>query len=486
MLAESGGRDANNPDDLILVACSGGPDSLALAAALAFVAPRLGLRAGAAVVNHGLQHEATAAANEAARACRELGLDPVVVATVEVDPTGGVEGAARKARYAALEQAATDHGARLVLLGHTRDDQAETVLLRLARGSGARSLAAMAPRRGIFGRPLLGLPRAITHQACAAEGLEPWHDPGNAADGPLRRADGQSLPRAAVRERALPALNQALGQDVSAALARTAGLLRQDADALDELAQDLLTRALANPDPAPDPASEAGTRSTGPAAEVLAAAQPALRRRALRFWLAGHGSGDFSHAHIDAVDALVTDWRGQAGADVPEGLRVRRVDGRLVASARGRVALMCGPAGSGKSTHAVALAAQGWHVLAFDELAWQGGYRTHPLPEEAAQAVHAEILHAVRSLVPRGIDVVVDTSFWSRDSRQRYRDELASLGVVPVVHYLATPREVALQRVAQRDGSASNQVQLTPEVAAAYFDGFQIPTADEGPLVVIT
>ena len=483
-------HDPQGPDrdqgDLILVACSGGPDSLALAAALAFVAPRLGLRAGAVVGNHGLQAGAASTASAAAAACRDLGLDPVIVETVTVDSAGGVEGAARKARYEALESVAGQVGGRVVLLGHTRDDQAETVLLRLARGSGARSLAAMAPWRGIFGRPLLGVARAVTHRACEAEGLVPWHDPGNAAHGPLRRADGQPLPRAAVREQVLPALRQALGQDVSPALARTAELLRQDADLLEELAEDLLRRALEGSDQVESAVRAPDDLPTHPMVEVLAAAPPALRRRALQSWLGGEGAGDLSQTHLESVDALVTAWHGQAGADVPGGLRVRRVAGRLVASPRGQVALMCGPAGSGKSTHARELARQGWRVLVFDEIAWQAGHRDHPLAPEVAESVHAEILTTLRSLVPQGVDVVVDTSFWSRASRQRYRDALTSLGVVPVIHYLATPREVALSRVAARDGSASDQVQLSPEMAAAYFDGFEIPTASEGPLVVIT
>ncbi|HEY8720806.1 tRNA lysidine(34) synthetase TilS, partial [Pengzhenrongella sp.] len=166
---------ADLPDGaLVLVACSGGPDSLALAAATAFVAPRAGLRAGAVVVDHGLQRGSARVADDAATACRVLGLAPVRVVRVDVGARGGPEAAARTARYDALEAAAVELGAAAVLLGHTLDDQAETVLLGLARGSGARSLAGMPARRGSLRRPLLGLRRADTLAVCAALGLEPW------------------------------------------------------------------------------------------------------------------------------------------------------------------------------------------------------------------------------------------------------------------------------------------------------------------------
>ena len=170
------------PGDLVLVACSGGADSLALAAATAFEARTAGLRAGLLTVDHGLQAASGAQAAEVVAAAGGLGLDPVEVLPVEVaaGPGGeGPEGAARAARFAALDAAATRLGAVAVLLGHTRDDQAETVLLGLARGSGARALAGMAGRRGRYGRPLLGLDRATTVAACAAAGLRPWEDPHN-------------------------------------------------------------------------------------------------------------------------------------------------------------------------------------------------------------------------------------------------------------------------------------------------------------------
>ncbi|MFC7880099.1 tRNA lysidine(34) synthetase TilS, partial [Isoptericola sp. NPDC057391] len=187
-LARDGGL---GPGGLVLVACSGGADSLALAAAAALEAPRVGrsvrsagfaVRVGAVVVDHGMQPGSAAVAATAAARCRDLGLDPVLVRGVRVDAgpgSTGPEGAARTARYAALDAVAEETGAVAVLLGHTLDDQAESVLLGLARGSGARSLAGMPRRRGRYRRPFLGLRRAQTEAVCAAVGADFWTDPTN-------------------------------------------------------------------------------------------------------------------------------------------------------------------------------------------------------------------------------------------------------------------------------------------------------------------
>ncbi len=301
---------------LVLVACSGGPDSLALAAGLAFVAPRLGLRAGAVVVDHGLQEGSAGVAARAAEQCRGLGLDPVEVATVLVGTQGGPEAAARTARYAALDEAAARLGAVAVLVGHTRDDQAETVLLALARGSGARSLAGMAPVRGLLRRPLLDLPRSVVHEACGAEGLEPWHDPTNST-GPHRRAG--------VRHEVLPLLTKVLGPGVVDSLARTAGLLRADEEVLEALAHGLLERARAV-----GGQDTAGADPAGLDVATLAEAPTALRRRALHRAMLDWGSpaGSLAAGHVLAVDALVTAWSGQGPVHVP-GVTVARRYGRL-------------------------------------------------------------------------------------------------------------------------------------------------------------
>ena len=218
------------PGDLVLAACSGGADSLALAAALAHEAPRLSLRGGGVTIDHGLQAGSAERAGSVAGVLSRLGLDPVhrVSVTVPAGPgSGGPEAAARTARYAALEQVAEQAGAAAVLLGHSRDDQAETVLLGLARGAGGRALAGMPAQRGRFRRPLLGVARATLREACAAQGLEPWDDPHNA---------DPAYARARVRHQALPALEEALGPGVAAALARSAAQLSADCDALDAIA----------------------------------------------------------------------------------------------------------------------------------------------------------------------------------------------------------------------------------------------------------
>jgi tRNA(Ile)-lysidine synthase len=290
--------------DLVLVACSGGADSLALAAAAAFVAPRLGLRAGGVTVDHGLQPGSAERAAEVTAILSGLGLDPVQSVAVTVPPPGtaaGPEAAARRARYAALDVAAKEYGAVAILLGHTLDDQAETVLLGLARGSGGRSLAGMPARRGPYRRPLLAVRRATTGTACAELGLVPWQDPHNRD---FRFA------RARVRHQALPALEAALGPGVAEALARTAAQLRADAECLDDLAF-----------------AESGQLD----ADRLSALPQAIRARVLRdaAIMAGCPHGALTAGHVDRIDALVTAWRGQRWVDLPGGVRARRRDGKV-------------------------------------------------------------------------------------------------------------------------------------------------------------
>ena len=291
-------------DRALLVACSGGPDSLALAAGVAHVVRTAGPPWSGAVVDHGLQAGSAEVAAAAADALRRLGCPDVTVVRVEVAAAGsGPEAAARDARYAALEAVRAERGATL-LLGHTRDDQAETVLLGLARGSGARSLAGMAGRGGGRVRPLLGLPRATTVACCAELGLRPWVDPHNA---------DPSYARVRVREEVLPVLEAELGPGVAAALARSADLLRADADLLDELAA----------------AAAAGVaRAGGLDCAGLADLPTALRTRVLRDWLHARGGHGLGADHVAAVDALVARWHGQGPAHLP-GLRVARTDGVL-------------------------------------------------------------------------------------------------------------------------------------------------------------
>ncbi|MDR2454211.1 MAG: tRNA lysidine(34) synthetase TilS, partial [Bifidobacteriaceae bacterium] len=244
---------------LVLVACSGGTDSLALASVTAFEAARAGVRAGAVVVDHGLQAGSDQVARRAAAQCAALGLDPVLVERVHLPACcpDGVEAAAREARYAALARAAAATGAAAVYLAHTLDDQAETVLLALARGAGATALAGMAPARGLFRRPFLGLTRAQTEAIIQAEGLAAWHDPANQPGGP------HPSRRSEVRAQVMPALIETLGPGVPGALARTADRLRQDAEYLDAQAADLLARATAKASPAATATDHPGARNQG-------------------------------------------------------------------------------------------------------------------------------------------------------------------------------------------------------------------------------
>jgi tRNA(Ile)-lysidine synthase len=292
-------------DQRVLIACSGGADSLALAAAVGFEAPRAGVPAGAVTVDHGLQRGSAARAEATAVLLRNLGLDPVVVVRVEVGRDGGPEAAARTVRYEALRTAAAEHGARIAL-GHTLDDQAETVLLGLGRGSGPRSVAGMVTENPPFWRPLLGIRRTTTRAACAALELPVWDDPWN---------DDPAYTRVRLRTEALPVLEDVLGGGVAAALARTAALLREDLDLLDRLAAAELDR-LADEDGLP--------------AQDLAGLPAALRRRVLRGWLRAGAVPDLQSVQLAAVDALLTEWRGQGRVDLPGGAGVVRTSGRLV------------------------------------------------------------------------------------------------------------------------------------------------------------
>lgn len=280
----------------VAAAVSGGADSLALAAALAFLRPG----SPALVVDHRLQPGSAEVAARAAAQCRSLGLAARVLTAAAGPHGGGPEASARAARYGALDAEAGTTGLAAVLLGHTLDDQAETVLLGLARGSGTRALAGMAAVRGHYRRPLLGVDRATALAACAEAGLQPWHDPHN---------DDRSYARVRVRTAVLPVLERELGPGVPAALVRSARQLREDADALDALAPDTDD------------------------VEVLAALPAALRARSLKRWAEAACGTAVTAAHVDALRALVEDWRGQGPVALPGGVRARRAGARLASGA---------------------------------------------------------------------------------------------------------------------------------------------------------
>jgi tRNA(Ile)-lysidine synthase len=284
------------------VALSGGPDSLALTAAAAGLRPTTAL-----IVDHGLQPDSAAVADRARAQAVDLGCADARVLRVAVGRRGGPEAAARSARYAALQEAS---GGAPVLLGHTLDDQAETVLLGLGRGSGSRSLAGMRPHQPPWCRPLLGLRRAVTHAACDELGLTPWHDPHNS---------DPAYTRARLRAEVVPLLEDVLGGGVAEALARTAAALREDCDALDDLARAELDAALAD---------------RGLDTSRLDRLPDALRRRVIRGWLLAGGATDLTDNQIRRVDDLVMNWHSQGGVAVGSSLRNQRLvatraDGRL-------------------------------------------------------------------------------------------------------------------------------------------------------------
>jgi tRNA(Ile)-lysidine synthase len=285
---------------------------MALASALAFEARKLSVRAGGITVDHGLQDGSAGRADEVAARLAALGLDPVETVAVRVGRAGGPEAAARDARYAALDEAAERHGAAAVLLGHTRDDQAETVLLGLARGSGIRSLSGMAAVSGTAGRyrrPFLQIDRQTARKACMVQSLPVWDDPHNA---------DPAYTRSRLRHEGLPALEKALGKGVVEALARTAQLSRDDADALDSWAAD----------------ADASVRDESGMLDCakLYVLPAAVRRRVLRRAVirAGAPAGSLFARHVEEVDRLITGWRGQGAINLPGRVQVRRQGGRLV------------------------------------------------------------------------------------------------------------------------------------------------------------
>jgi len=289
-----------------LLAVSGGADSTALAWAAEFVFPRHGCSCEAVIVDHGLQEGSAEFANTALDRLEAMGLRASIL-EVTVGEEGGIEHAARTARYAALTEAAAKAGAHAVLLGHTMDDQAETVLLGLARGSGPSSISGMAETTGLWWRPFLGLRREQTRQVCLDAGVQWWDDPHNTDDRFLR-------PR--VRHRVLDVMEQELGPGVVEALARTAQLVRADDDYLDALALERL-----------EPYQTHLHEAHLPVGALAEEPEP-LRSRMLRAALEGAGAEGLHRSHTDAVMALVLNWHGQGPIDIP-GVSVVRVDDQL-------------------------------------------------------------------------------------------------------------------------------------------------------------
>jgi tRNA(Ile)-lysidine synthase len=272
------------------VACSGGADSLALAdAAIAAAGPT---NVVALSIDHGLSPGSAAVSAGVAAWARAQGA-AAVVRRVDVVRRGSLEAAARTARYAALDAIADELGLACVLLGHTARDQAETVLLRLLRGTGPAGLAAIPVQRDRFVRPFLAIERAAIDAYAHARALPIWHDPMN---------DDRRVARVRIREEILPALRRE-NPRLDAALVRLAGSCAEWLAVIDARARPFAQFPI-----------DGLTLATQPAA---------IRKRAVSIALEAAGL-DYDAAHLDAIDRLITDGdHGQRSIDVRGGAVVR-------------------------------------------------------------------------------------------------------------------------------------------------------------------
>ena len=290
--------------DLILFGCSGGTDSMALAAAL--LKENSDTKIIPVVVDHGLQDGSAQTAADTVNKLKQMGFADVASARANVEITDGLEASARRARYQIFNQFIDAYQPKYFLLAHTLNDQAESVLLGLARGSGARSLSGMATVNNIFIRPLLKISREQTTAACIEAGIDIWQDPHN---------DDQRFARVRVRKNLLPQIERDLGPGVTQALARSADLLRDDADALDDFANQYFQQT----DPKDLDVLE------------LERLPKAIRTRVLRLaiYKAGAPSGMLSADHIAQAEALISDWHGQKEVALPGNVKLSRISGRI-------------------------------------------------------------------------------------------------------------------------------------------------------------
>ena len=294
------------PNSKVCIGVSGGADSLALAAAAKLESKNFSIDLVAVIVDHGLQANSAEIAEFAKHQLIKLGFQDIFVGRASVQITDGLEASARRARYKVFQQAIETYGPNTFLLGHTKNDQAEGVLLGLARGSGTKSLSGMQEVSGIFVRPLLGIDRATTEIACHESNIEYWVDPHNS---------NQDFTRVRVRDNILPLLENDIGPGIIDALARSAKILREDAIALDEWAENVFRQV----EPMDIEIS------------ILTTLPVAVRSRVLRMaiYAAGAPAGSISAAHLEPIEAFVSDWRGQGHTSLPGGVKVCRISGRL-------------------------------------------------------------------------------------------------------------------------------------------------------------
>jgi tRNA(Ile)-lysidine synthase len=290
------------PGQKLLIAVSGGADSLALAAACEFEAKKLGVKIAAAVIDHSLQNNSDKVAAQTAKTLAALGFEEVVVKKIAVGKAGGPEAAARSARYTALETLRQKTKSHFIVLGHTSSDQAETVLLGLVRGSGSKSLSGMSEKTGFLLRPLLDIERATTEAFCKDSGIKYWSDPQN---------KDEKFLRVMIRKHVLPFLEKQLGGSVAASLVRTSDQLREDNTYLESQADKSFKKYAK--------VSGSGISFDAKALEKLPAA---ILNRVIKKALDGFGS-ESSRIHVLAVSDLVLSWHGQKPLALP-GVRVVR------------------------------------------------------------------------------------------------------------------------------------------------------------------
>lgn len=297
-----------NPGDQVLVAVSGGADSLLLAYCLNVEGAKESLRISAVVIDHQLQEHSEAVAQQTKNRLQAIGISEIEVIKVDVLKKDGLEADARSARYAALTAAAKKNNAVAIFLGHNQDDLAESVLLGLTQGAGTKSLAGMATHSGLYIRPFLSLAREEINAACVEAGIEYWSDPHN---------DDERFTRVKIRKQILPLMESQLGPGIKEALARSARIFREDSDAL-EILTDEIFATIANP----------GSIEV----ELLERLPAALRKRVIRRALAHFGATRISSEQLDWVDALISQWHGQGAVALPAGVTARRESGRLALS----------------------------------------------------------------------------------------------------------------------------------------------------------
>jgi tRNA(Ile)-lysidine synthase len=293
-----------NANGTVLIGVSGGVDSMALAAAT--LLERKNLRIIPVVVDHGLQKDSEVVARDVVSRLKKLGYEEIFTNRCAVEITDGLEASARRARYKVFEQAAETYGANIFMLAHNKNDQAEGVLLGLARGSGTRSLSGMRIQNGIYVRPFLDIPRELIEEAGKEAGIEIWEDPHN---------ENLDFKRVKVRKEVLPNLVRDLDTGVIDALARSARILGEDADALDQWAESVI--------------GQIGKNDLS--ISELEKLPKAVRARVFRhaIYAAGAPAGSISADHLKPVEALVTAWVGQGESSLPGGVKVSRISGRI-------------------------------------------------------------------------------------------------------------------------------------------------------------